>query len=250
MFEMISYQLGLTDFALLFASAMLIGLAKAGISGASLMGVSVLAIAFGGKGSTGIMLPILITADIVAVAYYHRHANWFHLLRLFPWVAVGVVLGTLIGDELDDQWFRLVMGGIIIVSLCIMIWQERKKKISIPQGGWFVITLGMLSGFTTMVGNLAGSVTSLYLLTMRLPKNEFIGTSAWFFLLVNIFKLPFHFFVWNTISLQTLSIDVMAIPAVLLGAFLGIAIVKQIPEASYRWVIIISTALASTLMII
>lgn len=249
MIEYFLAQVGLFNLMLLFATALLIGIAKAGISGTALMAVPVLAIGFGGKVSTGLMLPILITADIFAVIYYHRHANWTHLSRLFPWAGAGVVVGTLVGDYVDDDLFRLIMGCIILISLSIMLIQQTNKSTPPPNNIWFTSVLGILSGITTMIGNLAGAFMSLYLLAMRLPKNVFIGTAAWFFLVVNVFKIPFHVFVWETISVDTLALDLVAIPAVFVGFLLGVVIVKKIPESIYRWVIIISTATASLVMV-
>ena len=145
-----------------------------------MIAVPLMAIAFGGKASTGLLLTILIFADLFAVKHYHRHADWQHLKRLFPLAFFGVILGTLFGQYIDDEMFRLAMAIIIFISLGIMIWQERTHEPSVPDSFGFIIAVGLLGGFTTMVGNLAGPVMALYLLAMRFPKNEFIGTAAWF----------------------------------------------------------------------
>lgn len=211
--------------------------------------VPLLAIVFGGKNSSGVMLPILCMADVFAVTYYHRHANWHHLMRLFPWAAAGVVLGTFIGEQINDDSFRLIMAVIIFTSLVIMVWQEKSQNKKIPTGIWFAALLGVLGGFTTMVGNLASSVMALYLLSMRLPKNEYIGTAAWFFMIINLFKIPFHIFIWETISFNSFYLDLIGLPAIALGAFAGITVVKKIPELYYRWFIIGTTALAALVML-
>tara|TARA_Y100000310_G_scaffold295960_1_gene327793 strand:- start:171 stop:923 length:753 start_codon:yes stop_codon:yes gene_type:complete len=247
--ELFSFALDYSDLALLFVVALLIGMSKTGVHGAGMAAVPFLAMIFGGKGSTGLLLPILCMADIFGVSYYHRHTHWSHLIKLFPWAAAGVIIGTYVGDSIDDSMFRLIMGVIILGSLVIMIWQERSKSKKVPEGLWFAALLGMLGGFTTMVGNLAGSVMALYLLTMRLPKNEYIGTAAWFFLVVNLFKVPFHVFFWETITWNSFYLDLITIPAVVVGAFLGIWVVKKIPELYYRWFIIGTTALAALLMV-
>ena len=85
-----------------------------------------------------------------------------------------------------------------------------------------------------MVGNAAGAVIPMYLLSMRLPKNSYIGTSAWFFFIVNLLKVPLHIFFWKTIHLQSLSFNLLMIPPIILGVLLGIRIVKTIPEKGYR----------------
>lgn len=240
-------QQGLLLFGLV---GMLIGMAKVGVNNAGMIAVPILAILFGGKNSSGIMLPILIMADLFGVSYYHRHADWSHLKKLLPFAVVGVVIGTLVGENINDQLFRLIMGIIVFLSLGIMIWQEKKGSEDVPQNQWFAGSIGVLGGITTMIGNLAGSVMSLYLLAMRMPKNQFIGTAAWFFLVINLIKVPFHVFVWDTISVDTFLLDLTLLPVIGLGAFLGLQIVKRIREKAYRYFIIIMTGVAAIAMIV
>ena len=96
-----------------------------------------------------------------------------------------------------------------------------------------------------MIGNLAGAFTNLFFLAMRLPKNEFVGTAAWLFLITNLFKLPFHLFVWETISIETLTINLKLIPAILLGLLTGVRLVKLINEKQYRIFILVVTAIGA-----
>ena len=149
MVELFSYQLSSLDLLSLLITGLVIGAAKAGISASNFIAVPLLVIVFGGRDSTGVMLPILITADLFAVYYYSRHADWFHLGRLFPWAAIGVLLGTLLGDRIDDDSFRQVMGIIIFSSLALMIWQEtRKAKFQPPKGLWIAYHGGKTTGHT------------------------------------------------------------------------------------------------------
>ncbi|MFT4834646.1 MAG: putative membrane protein YfcA [Flavobacteriaceae bacterium] len=249
MIEFLSFEFTYEELALMALIPILVGMAKTGIHGVGMAAVPLLAVLFGGRLSSGIMLPILCIADVFAVIYYHRHANWSHLMKLFPWAALGVIAGTVIGDSIDDEFFRLIMAIVIFLSLGVMVWQEQKSSVDVPHSIWFAIILGILGGFTSMVGNLAGSVMALYLLSMRFPKNQYIGTTAWFFMILNWFKIPFHVFVWKTITLDSFLLDLTTIPLVGLGAFLGITIVKKIPELYYRWFIIATTALAALVMI-
>jgi hypothetical protein len=108
------------------------GMSKTGIHGAGMMAVPLLALVFGGQLSSGVLLPILCLADVIGVWYYHRHASWYHLRKLFPWAAVGTVLGTVVGGMIDDETFRLVMAFIIFVSIIIMVWLERNQREQIP----------------------------------------------------------------------------------------------------------------------
>jgi uncharacterized membrane protein YfcA len=101
-----------------------------------------------------------------------------------------------------------------------------------------------------MVGNLAGTVMAVYFLSMRLPKNSDIGTTAWFFAVLNIFKVPFHLFVWHTIKVETVLLDLLFLPMILLGAYLGIVIVRNLSEKTYRWFVIATTLLAALVMLL
>lgn len=225
-------------------------MSKTGIHGAGMMAVPLLALLFGGQLSSGILLPMLCLADVIGVWYYHRHASWYHLKKLFPWAALGTVLGTVVGGRIDDETFKLVMAIIIGISVIIMIWLERGSKKEVPELKWFAGLTGVAGGFTSMIGNLATSVMAIYFLTMRLPKNAFIGTAAWFFLVINWFKIPFHIFSWKTINWNTLLLDITMLPFIALGAFLGIVSVRKMEDRAYRWFIIGMTMVAAVFMII
>ena len=230
--------------------AVFIGMSKTGVHGAGMIAVPMLAAVFGGKLSSGILLPILCLADVMGVWYYHRHASWYHLKKLFPWAALGTVLGTVVGRGIDDEIFKMIMAGIIVMSVAIMLWLERGHNKDVPDYPWFAAFTGTAGGFTSMVGNLAGSVMAVYFLSMRLPKNEFIGTAAWFFMVINWFKIPFHVWGWHTITWNTFLLDVTTIPFIALGAFMGIVIVKNLQEKAYRWFIIGMTLIAAVFMLV
>jgi len=246
MITLFSFELSYLQVALVLAVALLTGMAKTGVHGAGMLSVPVLANVFGGQLSSGIMLPLLVMADVFGVWYYHRHASWHHLKILFPWAAGGVVLGTITGSYINDQVFKIVMASTILVSVVIMIWLEKSgTPDAIPKNKTFGAATGVASGFTSMVGNLAGSVMSVYLLSMRLPKNAFIGTTAWFFLVVNWFKVPFHVFAWHTIGWNTVYLDLLTLPVIISGAYLGIIIVGKLTDTMYRWFIIAMTVVAA-----
>ncbi len=250
MISLFSYNFTYIQFLLLLTVALFIGMSKTGVHGAGMLAVPLLANIFGGQLSSGIMLPMLVLADLLGVWYYHRHASWHHLKILFPWSAVGVILGTLVGKYIDDTIFRIIMAVIIVASVITMLWLERGHKEEVPHNKAFGVTSGILGGFTSMVGNLAGTVMAVYLLSMRLPKNAFIGTTAWFFMATNWFKVPFHVFSWHTINMNTVLLDLSTLPLIILGAYLGIIIVKKLSERTYRWFIIVMTLIAAFFMLV
>jgi uncharacterized membrane protein YfcA len=248
--ELFKFPFSTNQLLIFLLVAVFIGMSKTGIHGAGMMAVPLLALVFGGQLSSGILLPILCLADVMGVWYYHRHASWYHLKKLFPWAAVGTVLGTVVGGIIDDEAFRMIMAVIIVISVIIMIWLERGHKKEVPDYKWFASLTGVAAGFTSMIGNLATSVVAIYFLTMRLPKNAFIGTAAWFFLVLNWFKVPFHIFSWKTITWNTLYLDLATLPFIAAGAVIGVYIVEKIEDRTYRWFIIIMTLIAAFFMVI
>jgi len=195
------------NWLLIALAAFIIGLSKAGLKGIDMLNVTLMAIVFGGKASTGIVLPLLCSADILAVLYYHRHAQWPLFWRLVPWMAIGILIGVFAGKDLNEAYFRKIMAIIIILTAIIMIVMEWRKTIILPGNKFFTAGMGLVSGFTTMLGNLAGAFSNIYFLAMQLSKNDFIGTAAWVFLAMNFFKLPFQVFYWKNITAATLTTD-------------------------------------------
>ena len=244
-----SYNLSGMQWMLVLLCALLVGMAKTGLSGFGLMVVPIMANVFGGRPSVGLLLPILIFADVFAVTWYNRHAEWKHVLRLIPWAIIGVLIGTYTGKLISDITFNRLLAGLVFFGVGLLVWQDlRSKKVTVPDYWWFAMALGLLGGFATMIGNAAGPVMALYLLSMRLPKNNYIGTGAWFFFIINLSKVPFHIFSWETISRQSIVLDLMMIPAIAVGAFLGIYLVKLIPEKVYRIFIILTIVLSAFLL--
>ena len=254
--DIAAYSFSYYELGFIFIAATLVGAAKTGVQGAAMVSVPLLAIVFGAKQSTGVMLPIMILADVFAIYYYHQHADWRDLKNLMPFALFGVVIGTALGNVISGQTFAYSMVAIIFISLCIMIYRERRsqakdlQKSDSPQALWFTGAIGILGGIATMLGNLAGPVMALYLLTMRLPKNQFIGTAAWFFFIINLSKVPLHVWAWETITWSSLSVSLMTLPAVALGAIVGVKIVRHISERYFRWFVILTTSVSAIAMML
>lgn len=227
-------------------TALLIGMRKVGVQGINLLMIPVMASVLGGRNSVGFMLPLLIEADIFAVIYYRRRCEWKYIWKLMPWTFAGISVAALTGHLVSDSHFTIILGVILLVCLGLMIWQEFRKKETVVPDHWALSSVtGLSGGFTTMIGNAAGSIMSLYFLTMKLPKEFFIGTGAWFFFIVNLAKVPLHAFFWHTITWKGLLLNLTLWPPILLGAFLGVKIVKIIPEKGYRYFVIIMTLAAT-----
>jgi len=230
-------------FFIALGCAFLLGIAKSGIKGLAVLIVTGLALVYGARESTGILMPLLICGDVLAVIYYKRNVKWLYLLKLLPWMMVGVLVGVVLGKDLPEDFFKSCMAVIILISVIMMYYWERNKDRKIPTHWSFSALMGMMSGFTTMVGNLAGAFSNIYFLAIRLPKNEFIGTAAWLFFIINLFKVPFHIRSWGTINLTSFQISLTLIPAVVIGFSLGVFMVKKINNDKYRQLILLLTGL-------
>lgn len=246
---MSNVSLSLLEWFFILTSAMLVGMSKVGVPGVSMIVVPTLAFIFGGKPSTGVLLPMLIMADIFGVGYYHRHANKIHLIRTLPWAMLGLIIGLWVGDRVDDTWFTRIIALLVFLSLGIMLLRNNKDS-KLSHTFWFAPVLGITGGFATMMGNVAGPVFAVYLLALNLSKHHFIGTTAWFFLIINLIKFPLQMLVWNNITANSLLLNLIALPAIAAGAFAGIWLVKRIPEQTFRVFVMSVTALSALLLLI
>jgi len=222
--------------------ALFTGVSKSGIPGLGILSVTLMATSIPARASTGILLPMLILADIFAVVAYRRNAVWSHLIRILPWALSGVLLGfqfMRMTEAWDDVLFRRFIGLVVVSMLCLDLWRKRKgeENLVIPTHRSFAAFLGILAGITTMMANAAGAVVILYLMAMRLPKIQFVGTSAWFFFLVNCFKVPFSSSL-GLIHRETLTLNLILAPAVLLGGFLGLWILQRIPQRRFTQLVL------------
>jgi hypothetical protein len=240
-------QLDLPQWLLLGAATFLVGTSKTGLPGLGLLIAPLFAAALPPRASTGALLPLLIAGDICAVAFYRRHAVWRHLVRLFPWAAAGVVGGYFVMGRIQDTLFGPVIGGITLLMLAVNLGRTLAKgrDVPMPATTWFAAVMGLLAGFTTMIANAAGAVMVIYLMTVRLQKTEFIGTAAWFFLLLNVFKVPFSASL-GLINTASLGLNLRLAPLVIVGSVAGLLLARWIPEKAFGAIVQV-LALASAI---
>lgn len=226
------------SWVILGIGSFLIGLSKTGLPGVGILAIILVATVIPARASTGLVLPMLIVGDIFAVSYYHRHAVWRHLIRLIPYAVAGIAVGYVIMGHVNDLQLRRTIGGIVLVLLGLNVWKNRRtsEQAPIPTSWWFPAILGMLAGITTMMANAAGPIVIIYLLAMRLPKEEFVGTGAWYFLLLNCFKIPFSANL-GLITMASLKFNLLLAPMIILGAAVGIIVVKKIPEKHFAIIV-------------
>lgn len=236
---------GPLPWVVLAASAFAIGIAKTGLPGVGILVVPFLAMVFPAKASVGLLLPILIFADLFAVGYYRRHGHWKHLVRLLPAALGGIVLGYIVLSHIDNKTLKPLIGIIVLAMLILRVRSIIKPDDqSVPHSSVFSAVMGFLAGATTMMANAAGPVMTLYLLSMRFDKKKFIGTAAWFFFVVNWVKVPFMASL-DMITLTSMKMDLMVFPAVIAGALTGVWLLKRIPQRLFNIVALVLAAAAA-----
>ncbi len=222
-----------------------VGVAKTGVPGLGILVVPMIVLTVGNaKTSAAWLLPILCTADIFAVVYWRRHAAAGRLFSLAPWALAGMAAGAL-ALTLDERYLRPMVGGIIFLMLVAYLIRKRSRNPAAitPHPALY----GVSAGFATTVANAAGPVMNLYLLSKRLPKEEFIATGAWFFFFINLTKVPIY--AWHGMfSRESLVFDLLMVPAVFAGALSGRKIVDHISPQLFENLVIILTAVSTLLL--
>ena len=228
-------QLGWLEWGLLALGALVAGSSKGGLPGINIMAVVLFAQVLPAKVATGALLPLLIAADLVAVLLFRKSANWRELWRIFPSAALGVIFGALLLGQIDDLVVKRLLGVIILVLCALQFWRSSNSQagLALVQHPIAAGLAGIVAGFTTLIANAAGPIMALYLLAMRLPKNEFVGTTAWFFFMINLFKLPFILGL-GLVNIQSLELNLYLIPVVWLGVFIGYLTMQKLNQQVFN----------------
>lgn len=239
------------EFAALACAALLVGFSKTAVSGANTVSLAVFAAVLPARASTGVLLPLLIAGDVLAVLTYRRHAHWPTLWRLFPAVAAGVVAGAVFLMWADDRIVRTSIGAILLVMAAVTVWRRRTaagerapEEVTSRTGRLTARSYGVMGGFTTMVANAGGPVMSMYLLSAGFRKLGFLGTSAFFFLIVNVSKVPFSVGL-GLIDGHSLLLDATLVVFVVPGALIGKWAVERINQRLFDQLVIVATVLGA-----
>jgi len=255
---------GLGEWVLAAACALIIGVSKTGIAGLGMLGIVLFANLMPAKLSSGFVLPMLIMGDCVAVAAYRREAQWAMLLKLFPWTGLGVVCGYFAMGHFTNAQAGFFIGTIILVFIAVHLWRQGAKPrlsggrfVGGPSalrnvnadtstkthGVWFVATFGIMAGFTTLVANAAGPIMAIYLLAMRLPKMQFMGTAAYFYLLMNCFKVPFMVDL-GLINWESVKGNLLLAPAVFVGTLIGRVVLQKMNQRLFEAIALVLSVAA------
>jgi uncharacterized membrane protein YfcA len=231
-------------------AALAVGIGKAGLSGMGMFHVLVFAFLFGARASTGVVLPLLVVGDVAAVRTFHQHARWDYVRRMLPPACLGVVLAAWFMRDLDEALYRPVIGWItLLLSILQVVRMYRPAWLgNVPHSRWFAWTMGILAGAATMLANAAGPVFAIYLIAVGLPKMEFVGTGAWFFFIINLFKIPFSLAL-GLIHGHTLVLNAILAPAVLIGVLAGRWLLARIPQRLFEHILLAFAVLAALRLI-
>ena len=268
-------SLTLGSWLLLLAAACLTGLAKTVLPGAATIAVALFAAVLPAKESTGVMLVLLLVGDVLAVWSYRHDADVTMLRRLIPAVAVGVLAGAVFLRLASDTGTRRVIGVVLLLLIAATLWGRRRGARRAPgtaaatgsEGGPTAPSpgstddavgsrsgagssrparalYGALAGFTTMAANAGGPVTSMYFLACRYPVKAFLGTTAWFFFLVNVAKLPFSLGL-GIIRPEHLALDAVLAPVVIVFALAGRRLADRMDQRVFEPIVIVLTVVSA-----
>jgi uncharacterized membrane protein YfcA len=224
-------ELTLSQWLLAVLAAAGIGISKSGFTGLGMFHVAIFALLFGGKESTGVVLPMLIVGDVCSVVAFGKSAHWRYIKRVFPPAAVGVVIGWALMEHIDKAIYMPVIGGILLCLVVMQLVRLARPNLFelIPHTWWFAWGLGVAAGVTTMMANAAGPIVAMYLLAVALPKNELVGTGAWTFLILNVYKLPFSA-EQGLIRDDTLLLNLALTPMIVAGTIFGRWLIRHVPQ--------------------
>jgi uncharacterized membrane protein YfcA len=230
---------GLTalDWVMLLVAGALVGVAKTAIGGVGAIAVVLFAAVLPARESTGAILPLLIAGDVLAVTVYRRHGSMVTLARLLPSVLPGLLLGVLFVGLVDDTTMRLTIGVVLLgfgVTQFVQRWKDTPPEANRlgMHPGWTVVA-GIAAGFTTMAANAGGPVMTMYLIAAGLPMVQMIGTGAWFFLVVNMLKIPLSASL-HLITPASLALDLTLVPTLLAGGLVGIWGVRRLRQQQFE----------------
>jgi len=243
------------------AAALLIGISKTGLPGIAILIVPLLAAVFGGRASIGIMLPMLICGDFFAVFWYRRHAQWNTLVRLLPWVVGGLALGAgglwIMGESRGQKdILSIIIGFLVLGMLGLQLMERRLGDRLTPRSGIGIAATGTAAGFATTVSNAAGPIMTIYLTAHRLPKEQFMGTIAWYFLIINLAKVPVYLALTALnpakpiMTGQSVHFVLTICPAIIVGAFMGKWLLPRIPQKAFDAAVLALAAVSAVKLII
>ena len=230
-------------------AALLVGFVKTGLPPLGILIPVVLALTFPTKDSVGALVLFLVVGDVIAAAYYRRDADWTELFRLTPPVVGGMIMGAFILDAVDDRLLRILIGSLVLGLVVLEVLRTFcSTSVSVRRPA-FRFGVGVAAGLATTLANAAGPIMGIYFLSFGLDKARFMGTSAVFFLVVNVSKIPVYACL-GMIQGPYLQAFALLFPLVIVGAVVGRRFLSWIPQAAFQAAVLLLTAAASASLLL
>jgi uncharacterized membrane protein YfcA len=251
-------HLELWKWCVLAVAALLVGYSKTAVAGVASVAIVLFAAVLPARESTGTLLPLLIAGDLTAIWVYRRHANWALIVRLMPWIMVGLVVGAFFIAHVDNHAMRVAIATLLLVLLAAQVWSARHRLVGAPspepepeRGAHHLLstTAGVVTGFATMVANASGPVMSLYLLAAGYGVLDLVGAAAWLYFVVNLVKLPFSIGL-GLVHPGSVLLDVALLPAMGLGAWLGAVTIRRISRAQFERYVLVLVGVSALLLLV
>lgn len=209
-------------------AVLVVGLSKAGLlGGLGVVGVPLLTLIMAPRDAAGMMLPVLLCMDAVAIWMYRRECDWSLLRIMLPGAAIGTLVGWAFWAVVSDAVVILMVGVVTLLFVLDAALPLRKKLEGLPPSKPWGVFWGGIAGFTSFISHTGGPPFQIYTLPRRLPPAVYAGTTAFFFAIVNTAKLVPYFFL-GQLNAHNLTLSAALAPVGVLGVLVGVYLVRRI----------------------
>jgi len=216
-------------------SGLITGFSKFSVGGMGLLILPVIMIAYPGPEALGILVPMYLITDLMAIISYRKNIEWTVVKRVLPLSVIGIILGGFVLSNIDSKLFTLMLGFMIVGMLALGIWLDRcdTSFMKHPFAGY---TAGVIGGTVALTSNAGGPIFSLYLMEQDLSKESYVSTRAWIFFLINLSKIPLLYSI-GLLTMESTIISFQAIPGLMVGALIGYFLLRRLKLTQFKWLI-------------
>ena len=189
------------------------------------------------------MLPLLTGMDLINIWRYRKTISMRFLLVLVPGGLVGIVIGALTWQYLDEESLGFGIGSLaLLFAAQYFIARGRRKqlkKMSEPMG----VVMGALGGFTSFVTHAGGPPVNAYVLTQGADKSVVMSTNIYYFFIINAVKL-YPYFLLGQFSSDNLHVSLYLAPMIPVGVFVGYYLHRLVSQQMFTliaYVLLVAT---------
>ncbi|MBD5770725.1 sulfite exporter TauE/SafE family protein [Marinomonas colpomeniae] len=231
------------SFVILFFAGLITGFSKFSVGGMGLLVLPIVMVSFPGPQALGILLPLYIITDLMAVASYKNKIAWPVLARFLPLALLGIFIASHFLATIDADQFVVFLGVTILAMIALGLYLDFRPT-SFMRKPWVAYSMGFFGGAVSMMANAAGPLFSLFLLEQKLDKPTYVSTRAWAFLILNFVKFPLYMGL-GLLSMKTIETSLYAIPGLVIGSFIGFHFLKKVNPIQFKWMIRIMSTIAA-----